>query len=405
VRLAILWLVSVAAVSNARTLQGVLGDAQEAVGLRPAPPFAHFASHVAESLTAPSFTSATTAALAGIAAIDATEATLGPMFLDHAETVGAGVTSGTVASQRSFAQGSLFGQPFNQLGLDTPPVLLKRTPTGQPGSPALLGIRLRYDLDVHVWATAIAVTHGFTDDVDGSVVLPIIHTALACGVFARVVRATGPNGGAFMPVHHAPTAGGFVEPVDATGVGDLVARGKYHLGFIPPPWSVAVTMEVQFPTGNPEQLHGTGDYWLTPGLDVALPLKRLRAELDATASLDVDVTNAMRSQALYGTSASIVLWPRHLAAIVEFMGQSQLETTFRPHDTDVLVLTPQGIAPDPLLGLGWSQRLDQFNFAFGLRAILGHGIMVFANGVVPLNRSVGVRPQGVVPTLGLGAAF
>jgi len=394
-----------AAVAEGRTLQGVLGDAQEQVGLRPEPPFAHFASHLAESITAPSFTSASTAALAGIAAIDATEATLGPMFLDHAETVGAGVTSGNVASQRSFAQGALFGQPFNQLGLDTPPVLLKRTPTGKPGSPALLGVRLRYDMDVHVWATAIAMTHGFTDDLDGSVVLPIVHTALACGVFARVVRATGPTGGAFMPVHHARPFGAFVEPVDATGLGDLVARGKYRVAFIPPPWHVAATLEMQFPTGNPEQFHGTGDYWLSPGIDVALPLKRLRAELDASASLDVDVTNSARSQALYGGSASIVLWPRHLAAIVEFMGQSQLETAIRPHDTDVLVLTPQGIAPDPLLGLGWSQRLDQFNFAFGLRAILGHGIMLFANGLVPLNRSVGVRPQGVVPTIGLGARF
>src|SRR5262245_61794194 len=314
-------LLMLAAVAEGRTLQGVLGDAQEQVGLRPEPPFAHFASHFAESITAPSFTSASTAALAGTAAIDTTEATLGPIFLDHAATVGAGVTSGNVASQRSFAQGSLFGQPFNQLGLDTPPVLLKRTPTGKPGSPALLGVRLRYDLDVHVWATAIAVTHGFTDDLDGSVVLPIVHTALGCGVFARVVRATGPNGGTFMPVHHGRMAGGFVEPVDATGVGDLVARGKYHLSFIPPPWSVAVTMEVQFPTGNPQQLHGTGDYWLSPGLDVALPLKRFRAELDAAASLDVDVTNAVQSQAIYGASESVVRWTQHIAAIVEFMGR------------------------------------------------------------------------------------
>jgi len=69
------------------------------------------------------------------------------------------------------------------------------------------------------------------------------------------------------------------------------------------------------------------------------------------------------------------------------------------------VLTPQGIAADPLLGVGWSGRLDQFNFSFGLRARVVDRVMVFANGIVPLNRSVGVRPAGVIPTVGVGWSF
>jgi len=87
------------------------------------------------------------------------------------------------------------------------------------------------------------------------------------------------------------------------------------------------------------------------------------------------------------------------------LGQSQLTTAFAPADTDVLVLTPAGIAADPLLGVGWSGRLDQFNFAFGLRARLVATLMLFATGIVPLNRSVGVRAAGIVPTVGLGWSF
>src|SRR5215813_5110505 len=84
-----------------RTLEGVLGDAQERVGLRPASAFSHFAGHLAEMTTMPSLTSASSAALSGGAAIDATMSMLGPIFLDHAETLGAGVTNVNILSQQA----------------------------------------------------------------------------------------------------------------------------------------------------------------------------------------------------------------------------------------------------------------------------------------------------------------
>lgn len=403
-RLVVVALVLIAAPAASRTIQGVLGDAQERVGLRPAAPFLNFAQHFADLVTAPSLTSASSAALGGGTAIDSSESTLGPIFLDHADTLGAGVTNMSSVAQRGFAQGNLFAQPFNQLGLNVPPVVTKRTATAPPGSSALLAIRLRYAIDLHVWAAAIAVTHGFTDDFDASLVLPIVSTRLNCAATARLVAATGPNGGTFIPVHGGPTLGGTIEPVDSTGIGDLVVRGKYKLA-MPSPWHMAATLEVQFPTGDDLQLHGSGDYWLTPGIDVSLPLFDKKAELDAHAALDFDVSTWTRSQALYGVSASVVLWPKRLAAIVEFLGQSQFESAFRPRDTNVLVLSPQGIAVDPLLGVGWAGRLDQFNFSFGLRTPLARNVMLFANGLVDLNPHVGVRPVGVIPTFGIGGTF
>jgi len=394
----------VAAPVQARTIVGALGDAQERVGLRPRPAFTNFAQHFGALMTAPSLTSPTSAALAGGAAIDSSMSLLGPIFLDHADTLGVGRTNVNVIGQRSFADASLFSQPFNELGLNAPLNIVKRTSTGDPSTAALLGIRLRYAVDVHVWAAAIAVSHGFTDNFDASLVLPIIHTRLDCAVFARIVKATGPQGGAFEHVPGAPTLGGSIEPVDSTGIGDLVVRGKYKLA-VPAPWKLALTLETQFPTGDEFQLHGTGDYWLTPGVDLALPLWNERGELDAHAALNFAILHSRQSQALYGVSASAVLWPKHLGAIVEFLGASQFDSAFAPNDTDVLVLTPGGITLDPLLGVGWNNRLDQFNFSFGLRAIIGPGLVLFANGVVALNPHEGVRPAGVVPTIGLGWTF
>jgi hypothetical protein len=392
-----------AAGAEARTIRGVLGDAQERADLRPAPAFRNFAAHFATLVTAPSLTSATSAALAGTAPIDSSMATLGPIFLDHAATLGAGVTNVNVVAQRAFADATLFSQPFNALGQFTPRVLAQRTPTGDPTSPALLGIRLRYNLDLHVWAAAVAVSHGVTDDFDLSVVLPVLSTRLDCAVGARVVQATGPDGGAFMPVN-GPTLGGTIPAVDATGIGDVAVRGKYKLPS-PRPWRAALTLEVEFPTGDEAQLHGTGAYWIAPGIDLALPLWEKRAELDAHAALNFNVNHSIQSQALYGVSGSVVLWPKRLAAIVEFLGTSQLDSAFAPNDTDVLVLTPNGVSADPLLGVGWSSRLDQFNLSFGLRAIIPPGIILFANGVYALNSDVGVRPVGVIPTVGLGMSF
>jgi len=394
----------VALSAEAATLRGTLGDAQERVGLRPAAQFSRFAEHFSTLVSAPSLTSPSAAALAGTAPLDSTMEGLGPIFLDHAATLGANVTNVNVVTQRSMAQGSLFGQPFDELGASRPPLLARRSPTGNPQAPAGVGLRVRYNLDLHVWATAVAVTHGVTDAFDASVVVPVVSTSLDLAVRARVVRATAPGGGAFHPVKGAPAVGGTVPAVSSTGVGDLTVRGKYRLP-VRLPVRAAATLEAQFPTGDPFELHGTGSYWVTPGLDVALPVFRKRAEVDAHAALHMNVSHVAQSQALYGVSASAVLVPKRLAAIVEFLGQSQLTTAFAPNDTDVLVLTPQGIAADPLLGVGWSGRFDQFNFSFGLRARLVADVMVFANGIVPLNRSVGVRPAGVIPTVGVGWSF
>jgi len=403
VRLAVLWLVSMVAVSNARTIEGVLGDAQERVHLRPAPAFTHFAEHLATLVTAPTLTSPSNAALSGGMAIDSTMSMLGPIFLDHADTLGAGTTNVNVISQRSFADVNLFGQPFNQLG-SIFPVLARRTPTGDPNSPAFLGLRLTYNLDLHVWATAIAISHGVTDDLDLSVVLPVISTRLNCAVTAHVVAATGPQGGTFTPVHGAPTIGGTIPAVNSTGIGDITVRAKYRLP-VPRPWRVALSLEGEFPTGNPFELHGTGAYWITPGFTVSRLLWNGRAELDAHADLHFNISRGLQSQALYGAAGSVVLWPKRVAGIVEFLGTSQLDNAFAPHDTDVLVLTPSGVAPDPLLGIGWSNRLDQFNLSFGIRARVWKNVMLFANGVYALNSDVGVRPVGVIPTFGLGGTF
>jgi len=385
-----------------RTLQGVLGDAQERVNLRPAAAFTNFARHVTELVTAPSLTSAASAALAGTAPIDSSMSGLGPIFLDHAATLGAGVTNANVIAQRGFAAANLFSQPFNELGLDSFPVIARRTRTGDPTAPALRALRLRYALDLHVWAMAFAVSHGVTDHLDLSLVLPILSTRLDANVRAKIVAVSTPAGG--IARVDGPSLGGDIPTVESTGVGDLTIRAKYGLP-APKPWKAALTLEMQFPTGDPLELHGTGAYWITPGVDLALPVWGQRAELDLHAALNFNITHSIQSQALYGVSGSVILWPKRLAGIVEFLGTSQLDNAFAPHSTDVLVLTPTGIGPDPLLGVGFQGRIDQFNLSFGLRAILGHGVMLFASGVYALNPDEGVRPVGVIPTVGLGASF
>jgi hypothetical protein len=164
-----------------------------------------------------------------------------------------------------------------------------------------------------------------------------------------------------------------------------------------------VTLEAAFPTGEVDQIHGTGDYWLTPGVDVSYAVWPHSVEVDAHAAIHVDVVHPERSQALYGVSASAVLWPKRLAGIVEFVGTSQFTSTFAPTDTNTLTWSGS-FQQGPLFGVDWSQRVDTFDFSFGLRAAIQPWLVLFANGTVPLNDSV-IRPAGVIPTVGVGGTF
>jgi len=260
-------------------------------------------------------------------AIDSTIEAEGPIFIDHDDTIGAGATNANVLAQTE------------ELELHT---------------------RTGVDLSVRANTVVLAVSHGLTDRLDVSLVLPVVQETV------NVTVST--------PVLVGHTA------VRFSGPSDLAVRLKYHLL----PW-LAALLKATFPTGNPQTGLGTGDYWVSPGLAASTGVGPL--QLNGFTTYNVNLSFPAKSSLSYGAGVATLLGVSWLGGAVEVLGESGTG------------------AVDPLviLGTDYAQR-HTVALAFGLRAVLPHGVMVFAAGSYALTHG-GLRARGVVPTVGLGGTF
>jgi hypothetical protein len=388
----------VAGPAGARSLVGTLGDAQELVGIRPSAGLSAMTDAIAKDVTTSQSSpgSAASAAPSG-GAIDSSMSILGPIFIPHAQTLGAGKWNLNALAQHVNLD--------NVIGPGPGLTILRSTPTTKPGAAPLLACRMEYDLKLRLDAIALAASYGITDRLDASVVLPITHSSLDATVRLDILRKS--LGGKFVRTK-VPTIERSGTPVDSTGPGDMVFRLKYglagqRLGTSMFPLAAAVSVEWQFPTGEFDQMHGTGDYWITPTLDLAVPVFGV-AEIAARTALDVDLSDNSRTQALYSLGASAIVIPRHLVVVAEFLGRSQIRDATDVNASAVLTLVRGRLQDAAALGLDVS-RHDYFDFSFGIRVPVAPGIMAFASGLVALNGNVGLRPSGVTPTVGIGGNF
>jgi hypothetical protein len=137
---------------------------------------------------------------------------------------------------------------------------------GQPGgnqtltAPAFEGDVLINDMfiDLRTDTVAFFATMGVTNALDVGVVVPVVRVALDATVertINRLSTATNPL------IHSFDNRGGDSQVSTAsgraTGVGDVLLRGKYQL-FARPAGAVAVGGEVRLPTGDETELLGIG---------------------------------------------------------------------------------------------------------------------------------------------------
>ena len=260
-------------------------------------------------------------------AIDSTLEAEGPIFIDHNDTIGSGSTN------------------VNVLAQDEDLELVTHT-----------GV----NLNVRANTVVVAASHGFTDNLDLSLVLPIVQENID-------VRTTGAL------VGHTV--------VTFAGASDFVVRLKYRLL----PW-LSGLLKATFPTGNPANGLGTGEYFLSPGLAASKQLGPV--QLNGYVTYNVDLSFPSKSSLSYGTGIATQLYWPWLGGAVEFLGESGTG------------------AEDPLIILGtdYSQQ-HTFILAFGLRAVLPHSFMLFAAGSYALNTGGGLRARSVFPTIGIGGRF
>lgn len=118
-------------------------------------------------------------------------------------------------------------------------------------------ITARLFLKVRTDITAFVLTYGVTDRLDVGVAVPIVRVSLDAQTDAVVQRiATG----AASPIHtflNGGTKESFRQSGDASGVGDVLLRGKFRIieGRL---GGLAVAADVRLPTGEERDLLGTG---------------------------------------------------------------------------------------------------------------------------------------------------
>ena len=108
-----------------------------------------------------------------------------------------------------------------------------------------------------------------------------------------------------------------------------------------------------------------------------------RVEPFVNLAIDFDANDFAQSQARYGAGVDVDIVSR-FGVVLAFLGRSQFEDPVNQSHTDFLYLTPQGVQPQPLLGLDLGRK-DFFDFSFGFRAVVWRSVMLFANGIYALN--------------------
>jgi hypothetical protein len=121
-------------------------------------------------------------------------------------------------------------------------------------------------LKLSTTTTSFFVNYGATDRLDISVGVPIVHASLDATIDATVLQLA--TAGISPPIHAFPggaTTATFQESGSKTGIGDILVRAKYR--FMPAPGGgLAFEIGGRLPTGDSENLLGTGGAQLTVGI-------------------------------------------------------------------------------------------------------------------------------------------
>ena len=196
-------------------------------------------------------------------------ASLGPVFAERAETLGMGrFFMGLEAT--AFQTTNFGGAPTDALLLnffhhDTSPALGRNPGLGVPAFERdVLQVRTNLAVD-YVVATGV-VSAGLTPFMDVGFVIPVVRARLEGTADARILP--------FDPSSSHRFGGSEAVPVlqarksvrgSAMGVGDITARVKVNLsggtevGVAPPELGIALLADYTFPTGQEEDLLGTGE--------------------------------------------------------------------------------------------------------------------------------------------------
>ena len=318
---------------------------------------------------------------------------LGPIFGERAETIGERRID--VSMSYSYVEPtSINGQSLSDL--HNAPVVNGRVITfpvpdgiqlADGRITTFLPVDVHADLTVRAQILSPAITYGITSDLDVNLTLPLLWTYLRARTNSQYPDPRLPQF-ALPPLPSGePDIRTFNSSAQesAFGVGDLLLRAKYvvHRG---DPVDLAAGLGLSLPTGNVDNLQGTGTTRVLPTLILShVFLDRIEPLLNLGMDLNCnDVSRSVFRWAV-GATARIV---GQLTGAVVFLGANELEAQTEPIEAPFFVQI---------------QRNDLYDVSVGFRYLLGSAFVVAANVLVPLNDD-GLRAVAI-PTVQLEYEF
>jgi hypothetical protein len=191
----------------------------------------------------------------------------GPLVTDRAETIGRGRASLGVSYQR-FTFDTLDGLSLG----DIPSVFTHDNPAAGTGRDDVITAQSSISADLAQFTTY--VSYGITDRIDVSAALPLVHVELSATSRTEIQRIGTVN----PAVHYFFTPTGntfgdqetFAKSGSATGIGDVAIRLK-AAALQGSSLDMAVGLETRLPTGDEENLLGSGAFAVRPFLVLSLP--------------------------------------------------------------------------------------------------------------------------------------
>ena len=177
----------------------------------------------------------------------------GPMFAERALTNGRGRL--TVGASFQYSKYSSFeGQDLDDGSIKF--YLHHSTATGGAFFEGDL-IETALNLDLSSSTTTMFANFGVTDSLDVSVTVPYIQVSMDATVNARVLPLATGQGSTLHTFEGGSTTNVYTSSGSASGIGDILLRGKYRF-FSGQGGGVAAALDVRLPTGDAENLLGTG---------------------------------------------------------------------------------------------------------------------------------------------------
>jgi hypothetical protein len=253
--------------------------------------------------------------------------------------------------------------------------------------------KLFVDLDVNV--ATLSATYGVADRLDVGLVVPIVDVNLDVTTFAEVLPiATGDDTHIFSNGTSQRTArrGG-----SANGVGDISLRARWLPGsFGPDDFRAGLTGEVRFPTGDEENLLGTGATQARGSVLFSQPFGRM--SLHGLGGISV-ATDDLPYEVQYALGADWSVDPK-LTLAFDVLGRSIAEQSeidvadenyvYNAATDGSVVLASVDL---PTLAVDGEQTSrNELSASIGFKLNVGGTFLLTANGIVPLN-DIGLRDK------------